>query len=136
MGLHTGEPSVGTERYVGLGVHRAARIGAAGHGGQVLLSNATRELVEEELYDVVVRELGLYRLKDIDAPSGSTSSTSAACRGVPAAEGREGRAAAALALGVAGCSARSRPQLRSPSPFPSSCSSSVAAVGPAPRSPP
>ena len=42
MGLHTGEPSVGGERYVGLGVHRAARIGAAGHGGQVLLSNPTR----------------------------------------------------------------------------------------------
>jgi len=68
MGLHTGEPSLGGERYVGLGVHRAARIGAAGHGGQVLLSNATRELVEEELDGVVVRELGLYRLKDIDRP--------------------------------------------------------------------
>jgi YVTN family beta-propeller protein len=68
MGLHTGEPAVGGERYVGLGVHRAARIGAAGHGGQVLLSNATRELVEEELDGVVVRELGLYRLKDIDRP--------------------------------------------------------------------
>ena len=68
MGLHTGEPSVGGERYVGLGVHRAARIGAAGHGGQVLLSNATRELVEDEVDGVVVRELGLYRLKDIDRP--------------------------------------------------------------------
>ncbi|HJQ50423.1 MAG TPA: ABC transporter substrate-binding protein [Gaiellaceae bacterium] len=68
MGLHTGEPSAAGERYVGLGVHRAARIGAAGHGGQVLLSNATRELVEEELDGVVVRELGLYKLKDIDRP--------------------------------------------------------------------
>ena len=68
MGLHTGEPSVGGERYVGLGVHRAARIGAAGHGCQVLLSNPTRELVEDELDGVVVRELGLYRLKDIDRP--------------------------------------------------------------------
>ena len=68
MGLHTGEPTVGGERYVGLGVHRAARIGAAGHGGQVLLSNATRELVEDEVDGVVVRELGLYRLKDIDRP--------------------------------------------------------------------
>ena len=55
MGLHTGEPAVGEERYVGLGVHRAARIGAAGHGGQVLLSNATRELVEDEVGDVTVR---------------------------------------------------------------------------------
>ena len=40
MGLHTGEPAVGDERYVGLGVHRAARIGAVAHGGQVLLSSA------------------------------------------------------------------------------------------------
>jgi class 3 adenylate cyclase/streptogramin lyase len=65
MGLHTGEPAVGEERYVGLGVHRAARIGAVGHGGQVLLSNATRELVED---DTPVRELGAYLLKDIDRP--------------------------------------------------------------------
>jgi YVTN family beta-propeller protein len=68
MGLHTGEPSVGDERYVGLGVHRAARIGSVAHGGQVLLSSATRELVEEEVGDVSVRELGSYRLKDIDRP--------------------------------------------------------------------
>lgn len=39
MGLHTGEPQVGEQRYVGLGVHKAARIGAAGHGGQVLLAD-------------------------------------------------------------------------------------------------
>jgi YVTN family beta-propeller protein len=68
MGLHTGEPAVGQERYVGLGVHRAARIGAVAHGGQVLLSSATRELVEDELGGVSVRELGAYRLKDIDRP--------------------------------------------------------------------
>jgi len=48
MGLHSGEPRAAGERYVGFGVHRAARIGAVGHGGQVLLSNATRELVEDE----------------------------------------------------------------------------------------
>jgi YVTN family beta-propeller protein len=66
MGVHTGEPAVGGERYVGLGVHRAARIGAVGHGGQVLLSNATRELVDAELTGVSMRDLGLYRLKDID----------------------------------------------------------------------
>jgi class 3 adenylate cyclase len=47
MGLHTGEPRVGGERYVGIGVHPAARIGAAGHGGQVLLSSTTKELAEE-----------------------------------------------------------------------------------------
>ena len=68
MGLHTGEPAVGEERYVGLGVHRAARIGAVGHGGQVLLSGATRELVEDEVGGVAVRDLGSYRLKDIDRP--------------------------------------------------------------------
>lgn len=68
MGLHTGEPAVGDDRYVGLGVHRAARVGAVAHGGQVLLSSATRELVEEEAGGVVVRELGTYRLKDIDRP--------------------------------------------------------------------
>jgi YVTN family beta-propeller protein len=68
MGLHTGEPVVGEERYVGMGVHRAARIGAVGHGGQVLLSNATQELVENEVEGVSVRELGQYRLKDIERP--------------------------------------------------------------------
>ncbi|MDQ3645412.1 MAG: ABC transporter substrate-binding protein [Actinomycetota bacterium] len=68
MGLHTGEPVVGEERYVGIGVHRAARIGAVGHGGQVLLSNATRELVDDEVDGVSIRELGSYRLKDIDRP--------------------------------------------------------------------
>ena len=66
MGLHTGEPVVGDERYVGIGVHRAARIGAIGHGGQVLLSNATRELVDDEVDGVSIRDLGSYRLKDID----------------------------------------------------------------------
>jgi class 3 adenylate cyclase len=68
MGLHTAEPEVGEERYVGLGVHRAARIGAAAHGGQVLLSSSTRPLVDEEVGGVSVRELGLYRLKDFDQP--------------------------------------------------------------------
>ena len=68
MGLHTGEPVVEEEGYVGLGVHRAARIGAVGHGGQVLLSSATRELVEDEVGGVSIRELGSYRLKDIDRP--------------------------------------------------------------------
>jgi class 3 adenylate cyclase len=48
MGIHTGEPTVGEERYVGLGVHRAARICAAGHGGQVLLSQTTRELLRDD----------------------------------------------------------------------------------------
>ncbi len=69
MGLHTGEPRVGGERYVGLGVHKAARIAAAGHGGQVLLSRTTRELVEDELpTGVSIRDLGERRLKDLDRP--------------------------------------------------------------------
>jgi YVTN family beta-propeller protein len=67
MGLHTGEPKVGGERYVGIGVHRAARIGAAGHGGQVLLSSTTKELAEEDLPPgVTIRDLGERRLKDLD----------------------------------------------------------------------
>jgi DNA-binding NarL/FixJ family response regulator/class 3 adenylate cyclase len=69
IGIHTGEPLAAEGRYVGLGVHRAARISGAGHGGQVLLSNATRELVEDDLPpDVRLRDLGAHRLKDIERP--------------------------------------------------------------------
>src|SRR2546425_6239936 len=63
MGLHTGEPSLTSEGYVGLDVHRAARIMSAGHGGQVLLSQATSTLVEHDLPDdVSLRDLGEHRL--------------------------------------------------------------------------
>ena len=69
MGIHTGEPVVGDERYTGMGVHRAARISAVGHGGQVLLSNATKELIEDDLPEgAALRDLGRHRLKDIDRP--------------------------------------------------------------------
>lgn len=69
IGLHTAEPTVGEGRYVGLGVHRAARIMALGHGGQVLLSNTTRELVEDDLpEDLRLRDLGDQSLKDLDRP--------------------------------------------------------------------
>jgi hypothetical protein len=69
IGIHTAEPTVGGERYVGLGVHRAARICAAGHGGQILLSGATRELIEEELPpDIQLVDLGEHHLKDLDRP--------------------------------------------------------------------
>jgi YVTN family beta-propeller protein len=69
MGIHTGEPAVGSDRYVGIGVHRASRICSAAHGGQVLLSGATREIVEDELpSDSELRDLGEHRLKDIDRP--------------------------------------------------------------------
>ncbi|HYK95630.1 MAG TPA: adenylate/guanylate cyclase domain-containing protein [Candidatus Dormibacteraeota bacterium] len=69
MGLHTGEGHLGADSYVGLDVHRAARVAAAAHGGQVLLSAATRALVETRLPDgVVLRDLGSHRLKDLDQP--------------------------------------------------------------------
>jgi predicted ATPase/class 3 adenylate cyclase len=69
MGLHSGEPTRHEDNYVGLDVHRAARIAAAAHGGQVVLSDATRHLVESRLAaDVLLRDLGWHRLKDIEAP--------------------------------------------------------------------
>jgi len=69
IGVHSGEAAAAGETYLGLSVHRAARIGAAGHGGQVLLSSSTRELVEDDLPDgVSLRDLGSYRVKDIDRP--------------------------------------------------------------------
>ena len=69
MGLHSGEPRTSGERYVGFGVHRAARVGAAAHGGQIVVSNSTRELVEDELpAGTRLRDLGFYRLKDVDRP--------------------------------------------------------------------
>jgi predicted ATPase/class 3 adenylate cyclase len=60
LGLHTGTPHIGKEGYIGDDVHLAARIAASAHGGQVILSAATAELVELELTD-----LGEHRLKDI-----------------------------------------------------------------------
>src|SRR6266516_2111363 len=69
MGMHTGEPQRSAEGYVGLDVHRAARIMSAGHGGQVLLSQTTRDLVEHDLpTDVSLCDLGAHRLKDLGHP--------------------------------------------------------------------
>jgi YVTN family beta-propeller protein len=69
MGLHTGEPEVGDEGYHGMAVHRGARICAAAHGGQILLSDATRHLVEDDLpAGVTLRDLGQAKLKDLDRP--------------------------------------------------------------------
>jgi class 3 adenylate cyclase len=66
MGLHTGEPSVGDEGYLGLDVVRAARICSAGHGGQILLSETTRALLGNDLPDgVSVVDLGQQNLKDV-----------------------------------------------------------------------
>ena len=64
IGLHTGEPALSGEGYLGLDVHRGARICAAGQGGQVLVSAATRALVPT----VAVRDLGEHTLKGISAP--------------------------------------------------------------------
>ena len=69
MGLHTGEPVVSEAGYHGMGVHRAARIMAAGHGGQILASQATAAmLADDELPGVDDRDLGEFRLKDLDRP--------------------------------------------------------------------
>ena len=63
MGLHTGSPERTAEGYVGLDVHLGARVAAAGHGGQVLISGATQELVDDDVLD-----LGEHRLKDFGDP--------------------------------------------------------------------
>jgi predicted ATPase/class 3 adenylate cyclase len=63
MGVHTGEPLLTSEGYVGIDVHRAARICSTAHGGQVVLSDATARLVDVDLHD-----LGEHRLKDLSAP--------------------------------------------------------------------
>src|SRR5438445_4001643 len=66
MGLHTGEPHIGEEGYLGIDVVRAARISAAGHGGQILISETTRALLGNQLPDgVAVHDLGQQHLKDI-----------------------------------------------------------------------
>jgi class 3 adenylate cyclase len=66
IGLHTGEPTVGEEGYLGMDVVRAARICSAGHGGQILLSETTRVLVGNNVPDgVSVRDLGQAHLKDV-----------------------------------------------------------------------
>jgi class 3 adenylate cyclase len=71
MGIHTGPVELADDRYVGLAVHRAARICAAGHGGQVLMSHTSVALLEDEehaLSDVEFRDLGEQELKDFHRP--------------------------------------------------------------------
>jgi DNA-binding NarL/FixJ family response regulator/class 3 adenylate cyclase len=71
IGVHTGEASVAGEQYVGLAIHRAARICDAGHGGQILISETTRSLLEDEeaeLGGVELSDLGPHLLKDFDRP--------------------------------------------------------------------
>jgi class 3 adenylate cyclase len=69
MGLHTGEPALGEEGYLGVDVVRAARLCATGHGGQVLLSETTRALLGSSLPEgVAVHAVGERHLKDMDEP--------------------------------------------------------------------
>ena len=69
IGLHTGEPLLTAEGYVGLDVHQAARIMNAGHGGQILLSQTTSHLVEQDLPDdMKLDDLGEHRFKDLGRP--------------------------------------------------------------------
>ena len=68
MGLHTGEGRLSGRNYVGIDVHRGARIAAAAHGGEVLVSDATRALVASSLPEgLTLRDLGEHRLKDLNA---------------------------------------------------------------------
>ena len=68
MGLHSGEPTPHEDNYIGMDVHRAARIAATAHGGQVVLSEATAALAAPLPDGVSVRDLGFHRLKDIAVP--------------------------------------------------------------------
>lgn len=65
VGVHTGEAKVAGDGYVGIDVHRAARISGVAHGGQVVVSERTRSLLDDE---AEVTDLGLHRLKDLVAP--------------------------------------------------------------------
>jgi predicted ATPase/class 3 adenylate cyclase len=68
MGIHTGEATPIAGGYVGVGVHRGARVCAAGHGGQVLVSHTTRELVDADEAGFAFKEMGVHRLKDLTEP--------------------------------------------------------------------
>ncbi len=69
MGMHTGAPTLTGNDYMGLDIHRAARIASAAHGGQILLSSSMRELCENSLPpELVLLDLGLHMLKDLQRP--------------------------------------------------------------------
>jgi class 3 adenylate cyclase len=69
MGLHTGKARLSEEDYFGLDVHRAARICAVAHGGQVLVSETTiRALAGQVIDGILVRDLGEHRLRDLSCP--------------------------------------------------------------------
>ena len=98
MGLHTGEPALGSEGYLGLDVVRAARLCTAGSGGHVLLSETTRALVGSSLPEgVSIFPLGERQLKDIDEPErvfeleidGAPPRRGRRCRAAPPADDAE-----------------------------------------------
>jgi YVTN family beta-propeller protein len=107
MGLHSGEPQVGPEGLVGLSVVRGARIMAVAHGGQVLVSETTRSLLQDELPpELGLRDLGAHRLKDFDEPQRlyQLTATGLAASFAPPRTRRKPRrrlVAALLAAGVA-----------------------------------
>jgi DNA-binding NarL/FixJ family response regulator/class 3 adenylate cyclase len=68
MGLHTGEPAIEDDSYFGIDVHRAARICSAAHGGQVLLSESTRAIVQDQAPVWAFEDLGEHRLKGLELP--------------------------------------------------------------------
>ena len=69
IGLHTGEAALVGNEYLGLDVHRAARVASAAHGGQILVSETTRALVDHALpAGLILKDLGLHRLKDLARP--------------------------------------------------------------------
>jgi predicted ATPase/class 3 adenylate cyclase len=68
MGLHTGEPQRHEEGYIGIDIHRAARIAATAHGGQIVLSAATAQLVDGNAAGYEMQDLGWHRLKDLAEP--------------------------------------------------------------------
>ena len=112
IGMHTGEAALDDGRYVGLAVHRGARISAAGHGGQILLSSSTRDVAEDDLpADQRLVDLGEYRLKDLPRPERVFQLVAEGLpkefpplktMGATSFEGREGELAEAAAEELAG----------------------------------
>ena len=68
MGLHTGQPTRLESDYVGMDVHRAARIASAAHGGQIVVSATTAQLIADQSPELQLKDLGWHRLKDIPEP--------------------------------------------------------------------
>ena len=110
MGLHTASLRCGEEGYHGIGLHRGARIVSAAHGGQVLLSSATAELIQDDLpAGVTLRDLGGQQLKDIDRPEHLYQLVADGLPAVPAgADGAARAGAARCARGRSGERSRAR----------------------------